>query len=207
MIKNYCTTREAAQLLGVSVRTVQLWSENGMLTAWKTQGGHRRITRESVEALLSRPDLPSEPTPPETDGRFRILLVEDEPIQLMMYEAMLSQWPMNPLLDTAVNGFEALIRLGRDKYHLLITDLELPGIDGFQMLSTIHRHPELKDLAIVAVTGLSAEEINARGPLPDNIPVLFKPIPFNVLEKFASELWQRRVQLEKPGLLGSRAPH
>jgi excisionase family DNA binding protein len=53
--KTFCTTREAAKLLGVSLRTAQLWSESGLLEAWKTAGGHRRITRDSIECLLSLP--------------------------------------------------------------------------------------------------------------------------------------------------------
>mgnify|MGYP000630290012 CR=1 FL=1 len=45
---SFLTTREAAQVLGVSLRTTQLWVENGQLDAWKTEGGHRRISRASV---------------------------------------------------------------------------------------------------------------------------------------------------------------
>ena len=45
------STREVARLLGVSLKTVQLWVDNGILDAWKTVGGHRRITFESVERL------------------------------------------------------------------------------------------------------------------------------------------------------------
>lgn len=45
------STREASEILGVSLRTVQLWVDSGILEAWKTAGGHRRISRASVEAL------------------------------------------------------------------------------------------------------------------------------------------------------------
>ena len=48
----FWSTREAADLLGVSLRTVQLWTEAGVLKAWKTAGGHRRINRDSVMQLL-----------------------------------------------------------------------------------------------------------------------------------------------------------
>ena len=48
-----CTTREAAELLGVSLRTIQLWVDNGVLEAWKTVGGHRRVSRQSIDALRS----------------------------------------------------------------------------------------------------------------------------------------------------------
>ncbi len=45
------TTRDAAQLLGVAVSTVQLWMESGALPAWKTPGGHRRVRLSAVLAL------------------------------------------------------------------------------------------------------------------------------------------------------------
>lgn len=59
--KSFCTTREAAQLLGVSVGTVQLWVERGVLEAWKTTGGHRRVLRDSVDKLLRRARHPRHP--------------------------------------------------------------------------------------------------------------------------------------------------
>jgi excisionase family DNA binding protein len=51
--KIFCTSREAAVLLGISTGTVQAWVDNGLLSAWRTAGGHRRISRESVLKLLS----------------------------------------------------------------------------------------------------------------------------------------------------------
>lgn len=46
-----CSPGEAAKILGVSPKTIQLWVDNGILSAWKTVGGHRRVTVESVERL------------------------------------------------------------------------------------------------------------------------------------------------------------
>lgn len=43
-----CSTREAAEILGVSLRTIQVWVDRGVLVAWKTAGGHRRVSLESV---------------------------------------------------------------------------------------------------------------------------------------------------------------
>lgn len=43
------TTREAASRLGVSLRTVQLWTESGVLDAWKTPGGHPRVLNAAVD--------------------------------------------------------------------------------------------------------------------------------------------------------------
>ena len=57
--KSFCTTREAAEILGISLRTAQLWVESGQLEAWKTEGGHRRIARVSIERLLANPPVPA----------------------------------------------------------------------------------------------------------------------------------------------------
>lgn len=91
----FCTTRRAAELLGVSLRTAQLWSESGVLEAWKTEGGHRRISLESVKRLLADPKVISqtETIPPPSvrardDGNrpFSILVVEDEATLCLVYE-------------------------------------------------------------------------------------------------------------------------
>ena len=50
--KVFCTTTEAAAILAISVGTVQLWVDKGLLVAWKTAGGHRRVTRESINKIL-----------------------------------------------------------------------------------------------------------------------------------------------------------
>lgn len=54
-----CTTREASKLLGVSLRTIQLWVDAKRLDAWKTPGGHRRITRRSLEDLFNKRAQPA----------------------------------------------------------------------------------------------------------------------------------------------------
>lgn len=54
-VKDVLTTAKAAQLLGVSTRTAQIWVESGQLPSWKTPGGHRRIPREAVLNLIENP--------------------------------------------------------------------------------------------------------------------------------------------------------
>lgn len=56
MMKDILTTANAAELLGVSIRTAQLWVESGRLPSWKTPGGHRRIPRKAVLELIEDPE-------------------------------------------------------------------------------------------------------------------------------------------------------
>lgn len=121
----YCTTREAARMLGVSLRTAQLWVENGQLEAWKTEGGHRRISRVSVQRLLdgTMPQRHAESVPSrQAIDRLKALIVEDDNIQLKLYKAVLSSWHLPIDIVTANNGIEGLILMGRDAPDLMITD-------------------------------------------------------------------------------------
>lgn len=203
--KTFCTTREAAELLGISLRTAQLWVESGLLEAWKTNGGHRRIDRQSVERLIAKPTeqerqsvtlqaptptpriVPSLPAQP-----LNVLVVEDEPALRRIYELTLARWPLRPNVESAADGYEALLRIGHLKPDLLITDLRMPGMDGFRMLRTIRSMQELSAMNIVVVTGLHPEEITDLGGLPEGIPVLPKPIPFPQLLQIAEAIAAKR---------------
>lgn len=203
----YCTTREAADMLGISLRTAQLWVENGMLEAWKTEGGHRRITRASIEKLLANtatsnvPAAPAAAKPPLENRPFTILVAEDEPDLLRLYELNMMLWPMRPRVLTASNGFQALVMLGSQKPDMMVADLHMPGMDGFRMLHTLHEMPEAKPMTIVVVSGLDPEEIQARGGVPAGIGILPKPIPFDRLLRFATEAAERK-QGQQPAKVG-----
>jgi excisionase family DNA binding protein len=195
--KSFCTTREAATLLGVSVGTVQLWVESGLLRAWKTAGGHRRVLRDSVERLLRRTPEPTADTnqadtlPPNQPRKLNVLVVEDDRDLLRLYQVNLSRWPMQPNVTCIDNAVAALMLLGRGGPDLLITDLHMPGMDGFAMLRVLNKAPEMRNTKMVVVSGLSSEAIAAQGGLPAGVQVLPKPIPFELLQALASNLTQQ----------------
>lgn len=205
--KSFCTTREAADLLGVSVGTVQLWVERGLLEAWKTDGGHRRVLRASIDQLLHKPAVKSQeakvagPVVQSLSGsplegsavvngarRLRVMVVEDDPNLLLLYKTQISRWPMQPEWIGLNNGFAALLALGRSCPDLLILDLHLPEMDGFGMLRVLHNAPEISRMRVVVVTGMDSRGIEAKGGLPEGIEVLPKPIPFERLRTIAIEM-------------------
>lgn len=192
VLKTYCTSAEAAQLLGVALRTVQLWSEAGLLKVWKTAGGHRRIERQSIERLLVGQNKRSTDRPQvASNGQRRplkILVVEDDPSLRTLYEINLTRWAIGPEVACAGDGYEALIRMGHTKPDLVILDMNMPGMDGFRMLQTMRSVAELAHTAVVVVSGLDAAELKSRGGLPDNVPVFPKPVPFDQLRALAEQL-------------------
>lgn len=201
--KSFCTTREASVLLGVSVGTVQLWVESGLLQAWKTAGGHRRVLRDSVDSLLHKKPAPPQiidPPPAKSSfshRRLNVMVVEDDANLLRLYKANISMWPMAPEVSLINNAVQALLLMGRNCPDLLIADLHMPGLDGFSMLRVLRTTPEIANTTIVVVSGLSPAEIEQRGGIPADIEILPKPIPFNRLLTIATNIVsQSRFQLQ-----------
>jgi excisionase family DNA binding protein len=187
------STREAAERLGVALRTVQLWVEGGVLPAWKTAGGHRRISRLAVERLINERTaalsgnlplaVPPAPAKPVIDGRLQVMVVEDEPELLRLFSMTISGWGLPLVLTAASNGFEALLLMGQQCPGLLVTDLNMPGIDGFKMIASLRSvSPAFDGMEIVVVTALPPDEIERRGGLPAGVRVFHKPVPFDELE-------------------------
>ena len=174
----YCSTRQAAALLGVSHRTVQLWVESGTLEAWKTAGGHRRIALASIERHVARRrQAMVDRTAP---SRYKVLLVDDDAGMLSLYEQAMAGWDIPLDVVRAGNGFEALIRIGETRPHLLVGDLSMPGVDGLRMIRTLRASQAYRDMAIVVISDLDPATIRSMG-LPDDIPVLPKPVTPDVL--------------------------
>jgi excisionase family DNA binding protein len=176
----FCSTKEAARLLGVSHRTVQLWVENGSLQAWKTAGGHRRITMESINKRVgARQDainvLPAQAAAASLQKK--VLMVDDDRTLLRLYELEMDGWDLPLTVMKAYDGFEALIQIGAERPDLLISDLSMPGMDGFRMIRTLRDNPGYSGMAIIVISGLEKATMQAMG-LPGDIPVFPKPVPF-----------------------------
>lgn len=200
------TTREAGELLGVAVRTVQLWVESGVLPAWRTAGGHRRIARSAVEKLLAqrtqvmaRPARMNEASGTQARA-LKVLVVDVDPELLRLFARVVEAWDFPVELTTASNGFEGLLRIGQVRPDLVVTDLNLPGMDAFQMVRSLKRPGAgLDEPVLVVVTALSPGDIADRGGLPEGIPVFQKPVPFHEVEALARGWHSGMAKLHKPG--------
>jgi excisionase family DNA binding protein len=181
MAVNYLTTREASQILGVSVRTIQQWTEREWLESWKTSGGHRRISPDSVDKRLIQQQ--ADVGLPEKLPALTVLIIEDDDALRRLYFTHFKSWPCTSTVYTAHNGFDGLIMLGEVKPDLLICDLRLPGVNGFQIVRAVNDMQKLRALDIVVISGLPLPEINAHGGLPERVHVMGKPIDFEKLKK------------------------
>ena len=192
--KTFCTTREAAKLLGISVRTTQQWDENGLLSAWKTTGGHRRVSRDSVAQLLHKEET-QQPVAqsPIRDINLRVLIVGDNLAQSRRCENQLAQWPIPPQVIVCNSGTEALVWIGRNVPDLLIADFSGQEAAGLTMLSTLKSMPELAGLAIIVIGPSDIEETIRQATTPENITVLTKPLAQADLLAVAYKVWARKL--------------
>jgi len=190
---DFLSTRETAVQLGLSPTTIQLWVEAGKLPAWKTKGGHRRIPREAVDRLLAeqRGMLIDDPTRTPV-----VLVVEDDPVQRALYVEKFTSWKLPVELVTAADGYMGLIAVGRHDPDLLIADLDMPEMNGFEMIKRILDNPyQKRHTRILVVSALSREQIDAAGGLPESIPVYPKPIPFVALKTLLSRQFKPKSVL------------
>ena len=180
----YVSTREAADLLGISLRTAQLWVESGVLLAWKTSGGHRRILRQSVDALLAeRARQFGAVTKKSTaTDALKVVVVEDDQDLLRLIELSLSDLPRPTEVRSAKDGFAGLVLIGQFLPDLVIADLNMPGMDGFRMIQSLIGS-EFAPTKIIVSTALSPADIELKGGLPDSIEILQKPYSLELLEE------------------------
>jgi excisionase family DNA binding protein len=196
----YCTTREAAVMLGISLRTAQLWVDSGALEAWRTEGGHRRITIRSVEKLR-RTNPPSIPlTTQSTDKELpfpplRILIAEADNALIRLYKARLKSWELPITVITTSNTYEALLLIGRESPDLMIIDLELPGMNAYQMLRTLISSSYREGLEIAVLSGESERTIGKQDEIPASVRVFKKPVPFDELRLLTEQMLARRAAL------------
>lgn len=186
------STRDVARLLGLAIRSVQLMVDRGELSAWKTAGGHRRISRASVEALLQRRREgagdqravdAAAPRTPAGDG-VKVLLIEDS----KHYQKLASMLLRNDFPEFEVfvadDGFAGLAMAGELRPTLLIVDILLPGMDGATLIASLRSHVQFAQSRLIVLTSLAEADLE---------PYLFalKDVPIVHKSRIVTDLPQR----------------
>jgi len=106
--------------------------------------------------------------------RARILLVDDREENLLALEAILSS--LNQTLVRASSGEDALRALLKDEYALILLDVQMPGMDGFETAAQIKARSRTKDIPIIFLTAVDTDEHNAyRGYAAGGADYITKP--------------------------------
>ena len=94
----------------------------------------------------------------EQPAPVNILLVDDQPGRLLTYRAILE--PLGERLVEARSGMEALQRLMDEEFALILLDVNMPGMDGFETASMIHQHPRFEKTPIIFVTAVNVTDMD-----------------------------------------------
>ena len=153
--KSYLTPNEVAELLMVSPVTVRQWAQKGQLHAQTTPGGHRRFTHEEVERFAREYGIALRAT---ADERLRILVVDDDPQFAGYLVELLSDLPGDVLVETAHDGFEAGRKIATFQAHIVLLDLMMPGMNGFDVCRMLKDDPATRATRIIALTAHPSQQ-------------------------------------------------
>jgi signal transduction histidine kinase len=92
------------------------------------------------------------------NDKVSVLLVDDQPARLLTYESILAELGLN--LVCARSGLEALEKLMKQEFAVVLLDVSMPDMDGFEAAGLIHEHPRLEKTPIIFVTGVHITELD-----------------------------------------------
>lgn len=136
-----------------------------------------------------------------TDSRVSILLVDDRPQNLLALEAILE--PLNQRLVRAESGAEALRAILRDEFAVILLDVQMPGMNGFEVAQTIKSRERSRFIPIVFLSAISKEdEYVFKGYEVGAVDYVFKPFNPDVLRSKVAvfvDLYLKQKEIESQG--------
>ena len=152
-------------MLEVSPAAIKKWIQQGKLAAFRTPGGHFRILVDEFERFQRTHGFGADGGQP-----LRVLVVDDQPDVAEAIAASLRAVHPRARIETAANGFEGLLKVGTLRPDVLLLDLGIPEMDGFEVCRQIKRDPVIRGTKVVVMTDRSlAEEPRAMEAGADGI--------------------------------------
>ena len=181
------TVNQASKYCRVTPQTIVNWINAGKLSAYKTAGGHRRIEKADLDSFLKEHGMPAFDQHSEDkgaeDSRKKILVVDDDPVIVETITTSLEEDEHNYLVLSAKDGFEAGIQVTHFKPDLLILDIMMPDIDGYEVCRRVKTSKLTEHTKVIVLSGYLDEE-NYRKMREYGADRCFsKPLPLQELKK------------------------
>jgi excisionase family DNA binding protein len=190
--QRFLTTGDIADYCEVTNAAVLKWIDSGRLPVFRTPGGHYRILRTDFrDFLLQAGMFVDERYFGRGRTRNRILIVDDEPSVVTFIESAL-RLEGKYELATATDGFEAGQLVVSFEPDLIVLDIMLPGMDGFEVCRRVKTDVATQYVRILAITGFATEE-NIRKILHAGADdYLAKPLKLEELREKVADLLSRQ---------------
>jgi CheY-like chemotaxis protein len=151
-------THEIAKICHVTPATVGNWINKGLLPFFQTGGGHRRVWDRDIIEFMNSHNIPILKDT-KIESIIRILIVDDEPGIIEVVNRILKdKYNNNVETHSASDGFEAGLKVELYMPELIILDIRLPGIDGFEVCKLIKSQENMKNIKILAISGNCDQE-------------------------------------------------
>ena len=187
MIMDVLTVSEASRLCGVSLKTIANWIEQGHIKAHRTVGGHRRILREDLYSFMAEHKIPL-PEAEKGNGRKRILIVDDDRIIVETLVLAFEEDEHGYEVISSADGFEAGMQLQHFKPDIVILDIMMPDINGYEVCKRIKSNPETQNTQVIVLSAYLEEE-NFRKMKTLGADACFsKPLPLPDLKREVAKL-------------------
>ena len=157
---------------------------SGELKASRTPGGHYRVLKEDLEDFIVKKNM--YPLVHNRSSNKRILIVDDDPQVQKLLTLMLSSKRYET--ETASSGFEAGAKVVKFKPGLIILDLLMPEMSGFEVCRQIKKVPETSHIKILVLTGYDSKENRERIMEAGADDYIAKPVDKDVLLRHVEDL-------------------
>jgi CheY-like chemotaxis protein len=186
----YFTSHQVGSLLQVNPSSVVKWINDGLLHAFRTPGGHRRVAASELVRFAQHHGMP---VPEELQGLAiaKVVVADDESRWLSALQRAAKPLRNEMELHVADNGIDALILVGALKPDILILDLRMPGLDGFQVLDRIRGNPGTRNMAVIVASGEMSEQNAQRCRDLGAVECLQKPVRLPTLIETIRQVAQR----------------
>lgn len=150
-----------AKICRVSKKTVLNWIYKDALKAFTTFGGHYRIWPGDLKEFIVKSGL-DVPFQFVDERKTTFLIVDDDPAySILLKEALCTRFPSADVVMSD-DGYEALLLIGERKPQLLLLDLRMPRIDGFQVLELLRQRNKDHSMKVVILSAYLDEDTRAR---------------------------------------------
>ena len=146
------TTGEIAQYCNVSRRTIVKWINEGKINVYQTPGKHSRVKREDFLKFLKKYNMLIPEELSSNGGKKKILIVDDDHAMVSTLKRIL-QVKSNYIIEVAYDGFSAGAKFNAFKPDVILLDIKMPKMDGFEVCSMIRKDPKNKDTKIIIISG------------------------------------------------------
>ena len=148
----YLSPAEFAQRLNVATVTVRKWAQKGMLNPVRTPGGHRRYTEDELEHFARKYDIPLNAANPPVSCKL-LIVDNDDQFRRYLQVRIESIYGESIYTDQAIDGFDAGKKIHSCNPDVILLDLLMPGINGFEICRSIKSDKHTRHIRIIAMTG------------------------------------------------------